>query len=73
MLFLAVTWHRGAFDLSHDMRFRISTYQNKEVLELRDVMVADSAEYIAKAMNVHGTTEVKCTVKVKRRSPRRDE
>ena len=59
--------------MSHDMRYRISTYQSKEVLELRDVMVADSAEYVARARNVHGVVETKCIVKIKRRSPRRDE
>ncbi|WAR10974.1 TITIN-like protein [Mya arenaria] len=68
-----VTWHRGTFDLSHDMRFRISTYQSKDVLELRDTMVGDSGEYIARATNVHGVVETKCVVKVKRRSPRRDD
>ena len=68
-----VTWHRATRDLARDVRYRISSYHQMEILELKNALVTDSGEYIAKATNVHGFVESKCIVKIKRRSPRRDE
>ena len=68
-----VTWHRATRDLGRDVRYRVSSYHHTEILELKDALVTDSGEYVAKATNVHGFVETRCVVKIKRRSPRRDE
>ncbi|XP_060064239.1 myosin light chain kinase, smooth muscle-like isoform X2 [Ylistrum balloti] len=69
-----VTWYKATRNLTYDYRHRVKVEQTTHVLEVNDVTVIDSGEFIAKAANDLGEAETRCIVRVnKRRSEKERE